>query len=95
MDKIFCHLSFLFTYLDDHLIASRTLAEHHRHLRQFFELLQANSLQINPQKCVFAIAEVDVLGHRVTADGIAPAAQACGCPAPAAGPRRSKAATWP
>jgi Reverse transcriptase (RNA-dependent DNA polymerase) len=35
MDKIFRHLPFLFTYLDDHLIASRTLAEHHRHLCQF------------------------------------------------------------
>jgi transposase InsO family protein len=72
MDKIFSHLPFLFTYLDDHLIASRTLEEHHRHLRQFFELLQANGLQINPEKCVFAATEVDFLGHRVTADGIAP-----------------------
>jgi Reverse transcriptase (RNA-dependent DNA polymerase) len=36
MDRIFCHLHFLFTYLDDHLIASRTLEDHHRHLQQFF-----------------------------------------------------------
>jgi Reverse transcriptase (RNA-dependent DNA polymerase) len=53
MDKIFKRLQFLLTYLDDHLIASCTLEEHHDHLQQFFELLAANGLQINPEKCVF------------------------------------------
>jgi transposase InsO family protein len=72
MDRIFRRLSFLFTYLDDHLIASRTLEEHHRHLEQFFALLSENGLQINPAKCVFAATAVDFLGHRVTADGIMP-----------------------
>jgi hypothetical protein len=72
MDRIFRHLPFLFTYLDDHLIASETLEDHHRHLHQFFELLDVNGLQINPAKCIFAATAVDFLGHRVTADGIAP-----------------------
>ncbi len=36
MDKLFRHLPFMFTYLDDHLIASRTLEEHLLHLQQFF-----------------------------------------------------------
>jgi hypothetical protein len=72
MDRIFRHLPFLFTYLDDHLIASETLEDHHRHLRQFFELLDVNGLQINPAKCIFAATAVDFLGHRVTAEGIAP-----------------------
>jgi RNase H-like domain found in reverse transcriptase/Reverse transcriptase (RNA-dependent DNA polymerase)/Integrase zinc binding domain/Integrase core domain len=72
MDKVFRQLHFLFTYLDDHLIASRTPEEHHDHLRQFFELLAANGLQINPEKCVFAATAVDFLGHRVSAEGVAP-----------------------
>jgi Reverse transcriptase (RNA-dependent DNA polymerase) len=72
MDRIFRHLHFLFTYLDDHLIASCTLEEHHRYLQQFFTLLSENGLQINPAKCVFAATAVDFLGHRVTADGITP-----------------------
>jgi cytoskeleton-associated protein 5 len=85
MDRIFCHLPFLFTYLDDHLIASETLEDHHRHLRQFFELLDVNGLQINPAKCNFAATAVDFLGHRVTADGVA--AQTRGRPPTAAGPQ--------
>jgi hypothetical protein len=36
MDKLFRHLPFVFTYLDNHLIASRTLEEHLLHLQQFF-----------------------------------------------------------
>jgi hypothetical protein len=42
MDKLFRHLPFVFTYLDDHLIASRTLEEHLLHLQQFFQVLQEN-----------------------------------------------------
>jgi Reverse transcriptase (RNA-dependent DNA polymerase) len=72
MDRVFCHLPFCFCYLDDHLIASRTLDEHLQHLRTYFQLLQDNGLQINPAKCVFAVAEVDFLGHRVSAAGISP-----------------------
>jgi hypothetical protein len=72
MDRIFCQLSFLFSYLDDHLIASRSLEDRHQHLRQFFEILNTNGLQINPEKCVFAATIVDFLGHPVTAEGVTP-----------------------
>ncbi len=52
MDKLFRHLTFVLTYLDDHLIASRTLEEHLLHLQKFFQVLQENGLTINPAKCV-------------------------------------------
>jgi RNase H-like domain found in reverse transcriptase len=68
MDKIFCRFEFLFTYLDDHLIASQI----GRHLCEFFQLLDENGLQINPEKCVFPATAVDFLRHCVTAEGIAP-----------------------
>jgi hypothetical protein len=71
MDRIFRQLPFLFSYLDDHLIASCTLDEHHQQLRQFFKILDANGLQINPEKCAFAATAVDFLGHRVAAEGVA------------------------
>jgi Reverse transcriptase (RNA-dependent DNA polymerase) len=72
MDYIFCHLPFCFCYLDDHLIASRMLDEHLQHLRTYFQLLQDNGLKINPAKCVFAVADIDFLGHRVSSAGISP-----------------------
>jgi hypothetical protein len=63
MDKIFCHLPFIFTYLDDHIITSGTLEEHLDHLRQLFTVLQENGLQINRAKCVFGASAVEFLGQ--------------------------------
>ncbi len=65
MDRLFKHLPFVFTYLDDHIFASRTLEEHYGHLRQFFTILQENGMQINPAKCLFAASAMEFLGHRV------------------------------
>jgi hypothetical protein len=72
MDKLFRHLPFVFTYLDDHFIASRTLEEHLLHLQQFFQVLQENGLTINPAKCVFAVSSLKFLGHMVDEAGITP-----------------------
>jgi hypothetical protein len=72
MDRLFRHLPFVFTYLDDHLIASRTMEEHMDHLSQFFQVLQENGLTINPSKCTFASTSVKFLGHMVSESGIIP-----------------------
>jgi hypothetical protein len=72
MDRLFRGLPFVFTYLDDHLIASRTLEEHMEHLAQFFQVLQDNGLVINPAKCHFAASSVKFLGHMVDETGIKP-----------------------
>jgi hypothetical protein len=70
MDSLFKHLPFVFCYLDDLIIASHTLEEHQEHLRQIFAILQKNSLQIKPAKCVFATTPVEFLGHRVDQHGV-------------------------
>jgi hypothetical protein len=72
MDRLFGHFPFEFTYLDDHLIASRTMEEHMQHLAKFFQVLQDNGLTINPNKCTFAVTEVKFLGHMVSETGIVP-----------------------
>ncbi len=72
MDSLFKHLPFVFCYLDDLIIASHTLEEHHEHLQQILTILQENGLQINPAKCVFAAAAVEFLGHRVDQHGVRP-----------------------
>jgi hypothetical protein len=72
MDRLFKHLPLVFTYLDNHIIASRTLEEHYNHLRQFFTILEENGLQINPAKCVFAASAVEFLGHCVNQHSVRP-----------------------
>ena len=72
MDHLFSKFGFVFIYLDDILIASKSRSEHLLHLQQVFSTLQAAGLRINAAKCTFMQTAVDFLGHRVTAEGVAP-----------------------
>jgi len=72
MDRIFSQLDFCFTYLDDHLLGSRTQEEHVQHLRVFLQKLEENGLTINPDKCEFFKPQIEFLGHHVDAEGMRP-----------------------
>jgi Reverse transcriptase (RNA-dependent DNA polymerase) len=74
MDQCFQDLNFLFTYLDDHLIFSKSVPEHMQHLQQLFQRLEQYGFVINPEKCEFMKEEIVFLGHRLTAEGLSPVA---------------------
>ncbi len=69
--KIFAGLPFVFVNLDDILVASRTRAEHSRHLKKIFAWLKLHSLVINREKYVLFVDQVKYLGHLVSAAGVA------------------------
>ena len=73
MDTVCQDLSFVFVYLDDVLVASRTAEEHRVHLAKLFARLRDFGLVLNPAKCVFAQPQLKFLGHTVLAQGIKPA----------------------
>jgi len=68
-------LKFLFTYLDDSRLGSKTAAEHLAHLEQFFAVLAANGMVINLSKCTFMVPELEVLGHIIKQSGTTPIPQ--------------------
>jgi hypothetical protein len=72
MDRIFFGIPFVYVYLDDMLIASRSLGDHRRHLKEVLRRLQANGLVINAGKCVWAQPAVEFLGHNISAKGLSP-----------------------
>ena len=72
MDSVLRDLPFVFVYLDDILVASRSETEHLSHLRELFERLSKHGLIINPEKCRFGVSTIDFLGHRITKDGATP-----------------------
>ena len=72
MDDICRELDFVFVYLDDILVASRSHEEHLQHLRALFQQLADQGLVINPAKCELGKAEVNFLSHTFSADGIRP-----------------------
>jgi hypothetical protein len=60
-------LDYVFSFLDDDGVFSKSREQHWTHLRMLFTILAANGLA-----CVSAIPELDFLGHRISAVGIAP-----------------------
>ena len=70
MDASFKNIPFVFTYIDDLLVASENEAEHLEHLRILFERLEQNGLVVNPVKCQFGCTEINFLGHHITKQGI-------------------------
>ncbi len=72
MDSVTVGLEFVFVYLDDILIASKTKAEHMKHLKMLFDRLSEHGLVINPKKCEFGKASLKFLGHLVSAVGVVP-----------------------
>jgi cleavage and polyadenylation specificity factor subunit 1 len=74
MDKILFDIPFVFVYLDDMLIASKSREEHEYHLREVLHRLQANGLVLNVAKCVWGLSEIEFLGHKISAEGVAPLA---------------------
>ncbi|BES93979.1 multicellular organismal development [Nesidiocoris tenuis] len=65
-------LHFVYSYIDDLLIASTSHEEHLDHLNQLFTRLNEHGLCINIAKCEFGVPEVSFLGHHVSKNGIAP-----------------------
>ena len=61
-----------FVYIDDILIASRTLEEHLQHLAEVIDRLRKAGLRLKPKKCCFLCEEVSYLGHVLSARGVSP-----------------------
>ena len=67
MDKLFNGWSFVFIYLSDILIASRSFTKHIGHITKVLRRLQKARLKVKPSKCMFADNQVDYLGFNISA----------------------------
>ena len=75
MDCIFNGLDFIFIYIDDILVASKSCKEHIVDLREVLNRLRLADLVLNLPKCTFGCSSVDFLGHLVSSsEGIRPLA---------------------
>jgi hypothetical protein len=70
-DNILMGLDYVFSFLDDHSVFSKSREQHWTHLCTLFAILAANGLALNLEKCVFAVSELDFLGHGISAASVA------------------------
>jgi hypothetical protein len=71
-DNILMGLDYVFSFLDDDGVFRKSREQHWTHLRTLFAILAANGMALNLEKCVFAVSELDFLGHRISATGVTP-----------------------
>jgi len=65
VDELFVDLKneFVFNYLDDLILYSRSLEEHSRHVRIELDRLQGASFTLNFDKVTFTATQIKYLGH--------------------------------
>lgn len=69
IDEVLCGFPFVFAYIDDILIASRSPKEHQQHIQEIFRCLDYFGLKINAQKCIFGVPSLKLLGHLIDGTG--------------------------
>jgi len=73
IDKLLRPYSFARAYIDDVVIASKTLSEHIQHLHTVFELFTKVGISIKPSKAFLGYPSVRLLGQHVDSLGLATA----------------------
>lgn len=61
---------YVFVYLDNIIIISRTFRKHLKLLAETFRRLRSARLRLNPEKCRFCVDQLKYLGHVVDREGI-------------------------
>ncbi len=64
--------TFVWFYLDDVFVASRTFKDHLKHLQKVFNQFRQYGFTVHPHKCDFARKKLKFLGHIWTNEGIQP-----------------------
>lgn len=72
VDELTRGLDFVYSYLDDFLIYSRSESEHEEHLREVFKRLKQYGMLVNTSKCVLGVSEVTFLGYLISGSGCRP-----------------------
>nr|CTR11708.1 unnamed protein product [Calliphora vicina] len=72
MDEVLRGLPFVFVYIDDVLLFSKSTTEHLEHLKIIFDRFQEYGIVVNQGKCSFGKYEIDFLGFHISSDGILP-----------------------
>ena len=63
---------FVFSYLDDFLVFSKSLEDHLGHLKALFQRLESFGMTLKSTKCHFAKHSVLFLGHEISDNGMRP-----------------------
>ena len=72
IDELFSDLKgeCVFNFVDDLVVYSASMEEHHKHVREVLHRLQRGGFTLNPDKVVFGASEIKYLGHLISSRGV-------------------------
>ena len=70
MDKIFKDYKYIIVYVDDILIASETLEDHRKHLKEFVNVCIREGIVLSERKAVIEDKKIEFLGMIMDRQGI-------------------------
>ena len=70
MENLLSQIPMTTVYLDDILIAGKTVEEHDKHLKMVLDKLQQHGMTLKKSKCMLMKTSIEYLGHKLDADGI-------------------------
>ena len=59
-------------FLDDIVVYSASKEEHHHHVQTVLKILEDTGFTLKSSKCTFSAGEVDLLGFKISGDGVHP-----------------------
>ena len=59
--------------MDDFLVCGRNVQEHDENLRNVLQIMRANNMTLNLEKCCFRQTEANFLGYQITSKDVLPA----------------------
>ena len=71
-DELFADMKerYVFNYLDDLVVYSRSVKEHMEHVRAVLQRLQEAGFTLNPDKMTIGASDVKYLGHSLSSRGV-------------------------
>ena len=70
MYEVLRGLPYVYTHMDDVLVASKDEESHKQNLHEVFIQLSHYGLHLNLDKCVFEVTSIEFQGHHANTDGI-------------------------
>ncbi|XP_055920305.1 uncharacterized protein LOC129951950 [Eupeodes corollae] len=72
MSQVTKGLDFVWVFVDDILVSSKSSDDHEKHLRTLFQRLEEYGLRIKTSKCIFGASKLQFLGFDISKEGIQP-----------------------
>lgn len=72
LERVLLPCTGVVNFIDDIVVYGSNRDEHGERLKKVLQVLKCNHILLNDAKCVFGVAQIEFLGHKLSCDGVKP-----------------------